>query len=68
MDWKVDDNADPPRRRRKGWSFDFFSDSNETTTENEQSREKLNNSEHYPLAQTHVDNQSGSWVLWGMGE
>lgn len=65
MDWKVNDNADPPRRRRKGWGFDFFSDSSETQTENEQPRENLNNNEHYPLSQTHVG--QSVWIVGFVG-
>ncbi len=65
MDWKVNDNTDPPRRRRRGWSFDFFSDSNDTQTENEQLTEKLNNSEHYTLSQTHVG--QSVWIVGFVG-
>ena len=65
MDWKVNDKADPPRRRRRGWSFDFFSDSSDTQQENEQPTENLNNNEHYPLAQTHVG--QSVWIVGFVG-
>ena len=65
MDWKVNEKADPPRRRRRGWTWDFFSDSSESQKENKKLLETLNNSEHYPLSQTQVGQQV--WIVGFVG-
>ena len=65
MDWKVNDNSDPPPRRRKGWKFTFFGDSNEGEKENTELPETSKNSEHYPLSQTHVG--QSVWIVGFVG-
>ncbi|MDJ0599703.1 MAG: FeoA family protein [Crocosphaera sp.] len=66
MDWKVNGNTDPPHRRRKGWSFDFFSDSSETQVESRELPETSKNSEHYSLSQTQVGQQV--WIVGFVGK
>ena len=65
MDWKVNDKADPPRRRRRGWSFDFFNDSRESQEDNQKLAETFKNSDSYPLSQTHVG--QSVWIVGFVG-
>ncbi len=65
MDWKVNDNADPPCRQRKGWKFNFFSDSSESPEENLKLEKNLKNSNSYPLSQTHVG--QSVWIVGFVG-
>ncbi len=65
MDWKVNDNADPPRRRRNGWKFNFFSDSSESPEENLKLEENFKHRDSYPLSQTHVG--QSVWIVGFVG-
>lgn len=66
MDWKRNDNADPPRRQRKGWSFKFFNDSSEAQEKSKKLEKTLKNSDYYPLSQTQVGQQV--WIVDFVGK
>ncbi|WP_107669185.1 ferrous iron transport protein A [Cyanothece sp. BG0011] len=66
MDWKVNDNTRVPHRRGKGWSFDFFSDCDETQEETPEQGKNPHHSGHYPLSQTQVGQKV--WIVGFVGK